>query len=56
MGCHNISEAGDGGCPVMAALSMTPLLAGGFGAPFFILGIVGCLIVALARFCFPRLP
>jgi hypothetical protein len=51
-GC-NITEGGDGGCPILGAVSGLALLAA-FGAPLFILAIVGCLIGAAVTFLFRR--
>jgi hypothetical protein len=51
-GC-NITEGGDGGCPILAGISGLALL-GAFGAPLFVLGFIGCLVGALVTFIFRR--
>jgi hypothetical protein len=50
--CH-ITEGGDGGCPILGGISGLALLAA-FGAPLFILGLIGCLVGAVVAFIFRR--
>ena len=51
-GC-NITEGGDGGCPILGGISGLALL-GAFGAPLFILAILVCLLGAGIAFAFRR--
>ena len=52
LGCGAISEASDGGCPILGGSAIALLLLGAFGGPLFALGIAGCLVGALIAFFF----